>query len=101
MSFPAVNPSRRAGSGATSSPVIAGDLAISVPNARKQAADQGHPLATELKVLMLHGLLHLAGYDHETDNGEMALREERLRARLGLPYGLIERAAKVSGRARR
>ena len=48
---------------------IAGDLAISVPTARRQAAEQGHSLATEIKVLILHGLLHLAGYDHETDDG--------------------------------
>jgi probable rRNA maturation factor len=71
---------------------IAGDLAISVPAARRQAAAQGHPLLTELKVLILHGLLHLAGYDHETDNGTMARRERLLRGRLGLPQGLIERA---------
>ena len=71
---------------------IAGDLAISIPTARRQAAQQGHPLATEIKVLMLHGLLHLAGYDHESDSGEMERRERRLRAQLGLPMGLIERA---------
>ncbi len=70
---------------------IAGDLAISVPVARKQGVACGHSLATELKVLMLHGLLHLAGYDHETDSGEMARRECVLRARLKLPLGLIER----------
>jgi probable rRNA maturation factor len=74
---------------------IAGDLAISVPTALKQAVEQGHPLATEIKVLMLHGLLHLAGYDHETDTGKMARREGLLRARLGLPLGLIERAEKA------
>jgi probable rRNA maturation factor len=68
-----------------------GDLAISVPTALRQAVEQGHPLATEIKVLILHGLLHLAGYDHETDQGQMARRERRLRARLGLPLGLIER----------
>ena len=68
-----------------------GDLAISVPTALRQARQQGHPLGIELKVLILHGLLHLAGYDHETDNGEMARRERRLRARLRLPEGLIER----------
>ena len=50
-------------------PKIAGDLAISVPTALRQAAEQGHSLAIEIKVLMLHGLLHLAGYDHETDDG--------------------------------
>jgi probable rRNA maturation factor len=71
-----------------------GDLAISVPTARRQANACGHSLATELKVLMLHGLLHLAGYDHETDDGRMARRENALRARLGLPQGLIERAHK-------
>jgi probable rRNA maturation factor len=71
---------------------IAGDLAISVPTARKQAVEQGHSLSTEIRVLILHGLLHLAGYDHEADAGKMARRERLLRARLGLPQGLIERA---------
>jgi probable rRNA maturation factor len=71
---------------------VAGDLAISVDTARKQAAGQGHGLGRELKILMLHGLLHLAGYDHETDDGAMARRETKLRAKLGLPQGLIERA---------
>jgi len=71
---------------------MAGDLAIGVPTARRQGIEQGHSLGTELKVLILHGLLHLAGYDHEADNGRMARREQRLRAQLGLPQGLIERA---------
>ena len=71
---------------------IAGDLAISVETARRQAADHGHALTCELKVLILHGLLHLAGHDHEADNGKMARRELQLRARLRLPQGLIERA---------
>jgi probable rRNA maturation factor len=75
---------------------IAGDLAISVNTARRQADVRGHALATEIKVLMLHGLLHLAGYDHETDSGEMARREQKLRAKLRLPQGLIERTAKGS-----
>lgn len=70
---------------------VAGDLAISIPTARKQAAVQGHALIVEVKILMLHGLLHLAGYDHESDTGQMARRECTLRARLGLPVGLIER----------
>jgi probable rRNA maturation factor len=70
---------------------IAGDLAISVPTACRQAAEQGHPLTMEIKVLLLHGLLHLAGYDHETDSGRMARRERVLRGRLGLRHGLIER----------
>ncbi len=70
---------------------VAGDLAISVRTALRQAVEQRHALAVEIKVLMLHGLLHLAGYDHETDSGQMARRERHLRARLGLPLGLIER----------
>jgi probable rRNA maturation factor len=71
---------------------VAGDLAISVPTARRQAAEQGHSLSIEINVLILHGLLHLAGYDHESDTGQMARRERRLRVQLGLPQGLIERA---------
>jgi probable rRNA maturation factor len=71
---------------------MAGDLAISVSTAMRQAAEQGHSLAVEIKVLVLHGLLHLAGFDHEVDDGKMARRERVLRARLGLPQGLIERA---------
>jgi probable rRNA maturation factor len=86
LSFPAAGPD----SGPRSKG-IAGDLAISVTTALGQAAGQGHSLSTEIKVLVLHGLLHLAGYDHETDNGQMARREQMLRGRLGLPHGLIER----------
>jgi len=85
LSFPAAEVSRGE---------VAGDLAISVDTARKQAREQGHPLGIEIKVLILHGLLHLAGYDHETDNGEMAKRERALRAKLALPLGLIERVSK-------
>jgi len=70
----------------------AGDLAINVPTARRQGTACGHSLTTEIKVLILHGLLHLAGYDHETDSGRMARRELKLRAQLKLPRGLIERA---------
>ncbi len=70
---------------------IVGDLAVSIDTARKQAAQQDHALTCELKVLMLHGLLHLAGYDHETDSGQMARKERLLRAKLRLPLGLIER----------
>ena len=72
---------------------IAGDVAISVETARRQAAEQGHALGVELRVLILHGLLHLAGFDHETDEGRMQRRERQLRAKLGLPHGLIERTA--------
>jgi probable rRNA maturation factor len=70
---------------------VAGDLAISVTTALGQATEQGHSLSTEIKVLILHGLLHLAGYDHEVDDGKMARRELLLRAKLKLPQGLIER----------
>jgi len=80
---------------------IAGDLAISVSTARRQGAAHGHPLGVELKVLMLHGLLHLAGYDHEKDEGRMARRERLLRGKLGLPQGLIERADEPKETARR
>lgn len=73
-------------------PRMAGDLAISVETAARQADEAGHPLATEMQVLMLHGLLHLKGYDHETDSGQMARREAVLRRRLGLSAGLIERS---------
>jgi len=71
---------------------IAGDIAISIDRARVQAAERGHSLADELRILMLHGALHLAGMDHENDSGEMAQAEARWRKRLGLPDGLIERA---------
>ena len=69
----------------------AGDLAISLDTARKQAEEHGHALRDEVRVLLLHGLLHLNGMDHETDRGEMAAREAELRARLRLPSGLIAR----------
>ena len=68
-----------------------GDIAVSRDIAAANAEKLGHPLTTELKVLILHGLLHLAGHDHESDNGEMTARESRLRKKLGLPSGLIER----------
>jgi len=69
----------------------AGDLAISLETAARQAATHGHPLPDEIKILILHGLLHLSGEDHETDNGEMAAREAALRRELRLPATLIER----------
>jgi probable rRNA maturation factor len=69
-----------------------GDIAISLPRARSQARAFGHAAETEIRILMLHGVLHLLGMDHETDGGHMARAEKRWRARLGLPNGLIERA---------
>lgn len=79
-----------------------GEIAISIDRAAAQAAEYGHSLADELRILMLHGALHLAGFDHETDSGEMGRAEARWRKRLGLPSGLIERAslARKNGRAR-
>ena len=75
---------------------VAGDIAISAEIAAQNGQRLGHSAATEVKILVLHGVLHLAGYDHERDNGSMARRETRLRAALGLPAGLIER----NGRSR-
>ena len=69
-----------------------GDIAISREIAQKQARLLRHPLRTELRVLALHGLLHLLGYDHESDNGRMALVEARLRRKARLPPGLIARS---------
>ena len=70
----------------------AGDLAISLETAARQAAEYGHTLSDELRILILHGLLHLSGLDHETDHGEMAARETDLRTTLELPTTLISRA---------
>lgn len=72
---------------------IAGDLAISLETAARQAESFGHSLREEVKILLLHGSLHLAGYDHEVDDGQMARREATLRKRFGLPLGLIQRAS--------
>jgi probable rRNA maturation factor len=69
----------------------AGDLAISLETAARQAATYGHTLRDEVRILLLHGLLHLSGLDHETDNGRMATREATLRRELRLPATLIER----------
>jgi probable rRNA maturation factor len=68
------------------------EIAISLDRAAAQAKELGHSLEDELHVLMLHGVLHLCGLDHETDSGEMRRAETRWRKRLGLPAGLIERA---------
>lgn len=61
-----------------------GEIAISVEQAQKQALENGLDLETEIKQLILHGVLHLCGYDHETDNGEMNARELELRKALGI-----------------
>jgi probable rRNA maturation factor len=81
-------------------PKQAGDLAISLDTARKQAEEHGHTLQIEVKILLLHGLLHLAGYDHETDKGRMARRERVLREQFDLPAGLIQRSGRAKKAAR-
>ena len=80
---------------------VAGDIAVSLEIAARNAAELGHDLATEVKILILHGMLHLAGYDHEIDDGEMQAREARLRQKFKLPVGLIERTQTTGKGARR
>lgn len=68
-----------------------GELAISAPRAKAQAAEFGHAIETEIEILMLHGAIHLLGHDHESDKGAMRRLESRWRRKLSLPAGLIER----------
>jgi len=79
----------------------AGDLAISLDTAARQAESFGHTLSVEVRILLLHGLLHLAGMDHEVDSGEMAEREAELRRELRLPSTLIERTLQPTVRKKR
>jgi probable rRNA maturation factor len=71
---------------------FAGDIAISADIASQNARALGHRCSDEVRILALHGILHLAGYDHEDDRGEMARTEQLLRQKLDLPAGLIERS---------
>jgi probable rRNA maturation factor len=89
LSFPALAPSIPASSRRLT---VAGEIAISADIAAQNAIRLGHSPAQEVKVLTLHGILHLAGFDHERDNGQMARKETKLRRALGLPAALIERA---------
>jgi len=96
LSFPAEErkTSRRAGArlrvhtGDAATAKYLGDIAISPATARRNAKKYGRGLATELRILMLHGVLHLLGYDHETDHGEMHRLERKLRRRFGLTWGI-------------
>jgi probable rRNA maturation factor len=87
LSFPSST-----GAGSRKGAGLAGEVAISADIAAQNATRLGHPPAQEIKILTLHGILHLAGFDHERDNGEMARKEAKLRRALGLPAALIERA---------
>lgn len=84
LSFPAVE-----------SNGFAGDIAISIDFAARNSRALGHSVADEIRILILHGILHLAGYDHEKDRGEMETKETALRRKLALPTGLIERSLRT------
>ena len=75
---------------------LVGEIAISADIAAQNARKLGHTVGVEVKILALHGVLHLAGYDHERDRGQMARREQQLRRELHLPAGLIERTGATS-----
>jgi probable rRNA maturation factor len=90
LSFPA-GPSLPGGRGTELGTRHLGDIAVSVGRARAQAREFGHSVEREIQILMLHGILHLMGMDHESDGGKMARAELRWRRKLGLPNGLIER----------
>ena len=79
---------------------LAGEIAVSAEIASRNARMLGHEPAAEIKILILHGILHLRGYDHDRDQGEMANLEQRLRQKLRLPVGLIERAASARQESR-
>ena len=78
-----------------------GEIAISIERASAQAVQHGHSCSEEIKILMLHGVLHLLGLDHETDRGKMARTEERWRAKFSLPQSLVARSRAVAGLSRR
>jgi probable rRNA maturation factor len=78
---------------------FAGEIAISAEIASENARALGHSPAQEVKILVLHGVLHLLGHDHETDHGQMARRENQLRAKLRLPAALIDRTMTAASMA--
>jgi len=91
LSFPSLPAASR------QSKLSAGEIAISAEIARENARRLDHSLADEIKILALHGVLHLAGFDHEKDQGEMARKESRLRRQMKLEGGVIERANRPTG----
>jgi probable rRNA maturation factor len=99
LSFAAEPPPSSAGSTVAG---VAGDIVIATGVARRQAKEAGHSYQAEWRVLALHGLLHLLGYDHHhrDDDGRMARVERRLRRKGRLETGLIERAASAPRRRR-
>jgi probable rRNA maturation factor len=97
LSFPTTSSTSQARKGEK----LAGEVAISADIAIKNAFRFGHPAAQEIEILALHGILHLAGFDHERDNGEMARKEAELRRALGLPAALIERVTPERATAER
>ena len=102
LSFPASASGARSASAEPPAPAAhLGDIVIATGVARRQARDAGHSERTELRVLALHGLLHLLGYDHERDAGRMRRVERRLRRAGGLHEGLIERAGRSTRAERR
>lgn len=86
LSFPSLPAAGR------QSKLSAGEIAISAEIARENARRFDHSLTDEIKILALHGILHLAGFDHDRDQGEMARKESRLRRQMKLEGGVIERA---------
>jgi probable rRNA maturation factor len=92
LSFPVAQPSGLSGH-AGGMPHDVGEIAISYDAARRQSAEFGHDVNLEIQILILHGLLHLLGMDHETDRGRMLNAERKWRRKLGLPAGLIERVS--------
>ncbi len=94
LSFPSGERSNKGNSS------LAGEIAISADIALRNALELGHAPSMEVKILALHGILHLAGYDHERDNGTMARKEAKLRRALNLPLSLIERGQSERGQTR-
>ncbi|HEX4773677.1 MAG TPA: rRNA maturation RNase YbeY [Bryobacteraceae bacterium] len=101
LSFPSGDSSDVVSPRASACFELLGDVAISSERASAQAAEFGHSLIDELRILMLHGVLHLSGFDHESDSGRMARAERKWRVHFALPQTLIERSGAPAGGVRR